>query len=98
MKKTNYDLAGFRLLDGDKMWNIRFSQDEFIYMRNGIILDEKGHKLGRLHAEFWSKNMVKLPRNQWYILNDEDMCIQCKKALKSAGSDWCGRCIDEMPH
>jgi len=40
---------------GHKISHEYYSDDEYLFMRNGVILDENGYRMGTKDSEFWTK-------------------------------------------
>ena len=46
----------YKLMErGHKICHEYYSDDEYLTVKNGIIYDENGYKMGTKHDEFWSR-------------------------------------------
>ena len=46
----------FKLMEqGNKICHDYYDDDEYLYMRNSVIYDENGYRMGRKSGEFWAK-------------------------------------------
>lgn len=71
MKEITKVEARQALLEGKKVKNIRYSDDEFLFLNsNGDLETEDGYTHGGFLSEFWNDIQAKLP-NKWYVVEEK---------------------------